>query len=343
MEQVINEYIVEITITLLAIVAIISLHVFKKLREGVDTETEEDTPELKPFSNIVTLGMALLCIMLFVPGIAFMAYTGSPIGAAMAVAGVLIWWKGDTQFDTGGREAGILTLWGSFFKINGKIVVVGGRTILADYWPIYLGAVRIDMRNHDKDFPMTLIAKDNMPLEGVISVTKRPKMGDLIDYLQAGGSMEKIDSQLDEIIFEVAQAEARKHGGADIAKNNKLVTGDLERQMKSGVFDSKLFGIDVQKVKGRLKPTKTVFEAMEDAAKEVYERSGELEETETDVLGAEKLTQRLGIPKEGSLDAYTRLRMIRDGVLFKVESSGGNLTVNEVKINQPQGKKKGKE
>lgn len=324
---------------ILAVTIVIALRLRHRSAEDEDTETS--APEIKPFANPITFSILMACILSIGIGLIW-SFSGNFWGVILGAIGVFVWWKGDTYLNPDEREAGLLTIWGSPLKFFGKPIMVMGRTILADWFPFFLGAIRFHIKNRDKDFEMELVSSDNQRFEGVLSLTLIPNTTDPVDYIQAG-KMDDIFGQLDDIVYQLAQAEARRWKGERLAQHPELISDPLRRKIenKTDWFAQKDFGVRVIKVQARFRPVETVRKAMDEAASEVFQRQAELAETDTDVAGAMRLHRELGLPMDKAMEQYLRLRLIRDNMLTRIESAGngGNLNINTIEIKGPQGKK----
>ncbi|MFA6295333.1 MAG: SPFH domain-containing protein [Candidatus Paceibacterota bacterium] len=308
------------------------------------------SPELKPFNNPVTKGVLILVIALVGIGIA-LAVTGEFLGVIIASIGITIWWAGDTTIPTDPRTAGLLTIWGSFIEIGGKSVVIGGRTILADYFPFNLGVVTFEITNKDKNFPMKILSLDNVLMEGEVSVTMRPDIEDGVDYVQAG-KMGNIILQLDDIVYEMSKRHGCLYEAEKIAKNSELISGPLRRFLteKDGIFQQKSFGIEIVKVQARFDMPKDITDDMQQRVREKYQREGELAEYATDFKAAEMLyaiyqadPNMVEKPTiQECLEKVITLRLIRDQRVARIESTGqtGNLIMSDLKLDMGKGGKK---
>jgi hypothetical protein len=308
-------------------------------------------PELKPFGNAVTRGILISIIALVAVG-SVLTLAGSFMGVIVGSVGILAWWAGYTKIPTDPRTGGALTCWGSFVELNGKSIVVGGDTILADYFPFYLGYVPFELTNRDKDFPMTVMSKDNVPLEGVVSITLRPEIEDAVDYIQAG-KMDNILLQLDDIIYEIAKRHGRMHNGEEIAKDSELISGPIRAHLGSDEFGESNFGVTVIKVQAKFDMPEDVLIDMKQQVREQYQRKNELLEYETDIMAAKKLQEQYSsdphmtgkVPTlKECLQEIKTLRLIRDQRVARIESTGNTGNVILADANLDMGRKgKGKD
>ncbi len=309
----------------------------------------QSAPKLKPFGNPITLAILLACILLL--GIGLILSTLSPVGIIIGIFGVVIWWAGDTVHPSEPRTAGLVKFWDSYITLGDRNVVVGGRTILAPYWPIFLSSTLVEITNKDKDFSMKLLSRDNIQLEGFISVTLRPDIADLVDFIQAsGGDMGKIFEQLDDIIYEQAKSKARENDAEDIAKKSELISGPLRLHLQSNVFEQGSFGVEIVKIQARFDMPQDIINAMQQQVREGYERQGELKEYDTDTIAAQRLQTSyrdagLTINLKDCLDEIKTLRLIRDERVARIETTGkgGNTVIlADAKLDMNKKNHKGK-
>ena len=319
---------------------------------NIQTQTNPTSaPELKPFNNPVTRGVLTVILASIIIGLAiiilFPLYL-SFIGVVLASLGILAWWAGDTRLPADPRTAGILTFWDSFITVGGEPVVIGGRTILANYFPFFLGVVSFEITNRDKDFPISVLSSDNVPLEGVISITLRPDVNDAIDYIQAG-KMENILTQLDDIVYEKSKAVARTLTADQIAKQSELISGPLCNHV-SNKLEEGSFGVTIEKVQSRFDLPKDVIEAMKQKVREVHEREGEYEEYRTMMGAAVELQKKYAqdpsmagrVPTlEQCVQEIKTLRLIRDERVARIETTGGTKNILLTDANLNMGSKKG--
>lgn len=331
-------------------------------------------PQINAFGNWVTRLILFTVIALIVGGI-FIGITTSLWGIVIASIGALIWWAGDTELPADPRTAGMLTCWDqpiidTITRTNDageKIVeeialVVGGRTILAPYFPFYIDVVAFEITNVDKEFPMTVLSGgidasgvqfDPVPLTGRISVTLRPNVDDALDYIQSG-KMTSIFAQLNDIIYEQAKMLARAHDSRTIAEKSEVISGPLRNHLEHDVFERKSFGVDIVKIQAVFDLPKRVTDALTASAAEKYERTGEFAEYETDRLAAKTLQdsykadpQMVGrVPGlDQCLKTIQTLRLIRDERVARIETDGNvaGLIIKDVNMDMGRGngKKKG--
>ncbi|MEK7610084.1 MAG: hypothetical protein AAB470_03135 [Patescibacteria group bacterium] len=308
-----------------------------------------EAPTLKPFDNIVTKTILAIIILLGFIGLS-LAINGNLVGIPIFIVGLLMMKVGLTEHSADPRTAGLLTFWDSPIEISGECVVVGGTTILANYFPFYLGSIKIDMTNHDKDFPMKILSHDNVQMVGQVSITLQPDPKDLLDYVQAG-KMEKIFAQLDDIIFRETQKVCRekRFGWKEIN-----IRGDeIASEIKRGIFrkneysfpaglEQHSFGVVVRKLQVKLLPPNSIIENAEQRADEILQREGENFEYETTLRAAKVRLEeyhkdpklKVAVTLRDCIDEIRHERQIRQGQSFRVDSGGtGNATIGVVNVN----------
>lgn len=253
------------------------------------TNTKTSAPELHSFRNPITGGILFIIICLLVFGLTIIIMTGSYIGVISTILGIIFFVLGFTDIPPNPRTAGILTFWGSFITPNSP-VIVGGKTILLDFFPFYIGAVLIDITNVDKDIPMTVTSSNNIALDGIVSITLYPDIDDAVDYIQAGGRMEEIFKQLDDIVKKKTRSVAKNMTALDITQQGEKIDDELMSHVKEKL-DTGSFGVKVFKIQSVFDQPKDVLEAMKGKQKEIYERENESLEYETNRIAAKKLQE----------------------------------------------------
>ena len=316
---------------ILSVVVILAAIIASKMTTdpSINPMAGTEAPSLRPFDNPITFSILMLCVGLISIGV-IMAAVGSFWGIIIGGIGAGIWIAGDTDHPVNPRTAGMLTFWDAPICIGGAPVVVGGRTILANYWPFFLSSTPLVTINQDRDFPVPIVTKDNVNMPGFISVTLQPDVTDLVDYLQAGAKMEAIFSQIDDIISEKAKDEGRRHDSDDVAKQNSLISKPLRAHLGT-IFEEKSFGIKIKKVQARYDMPPEIIQAINLERKANYDRAGQLAEYETDITSAEKLFaayQKAGTPQtmDKCLQEIKQLRLIRDGKNYRFDGNGVVLT-----------------
>jgi hypothetical protein len=322
------------------------------------TENQTSAPPLKPFDNWYTGGLLVIILILVSTGIVLLV-AGSFIGVIMSTIGATMWFVGKKKIDNKPRTGGIVHLWGSPVHSNNgtSAVVVGGDTILADYFPFYISIVPIEMTNADKSFAMSVISKNKVPLQGEISITLRPKKDDAIDYLQAGGGkMDPIFDQLKDIVYRESQKLARDLTDMQISTEGEKISDPLEKEVKKRL-DGGSFGVEIIKVQARFELPKEILNAMQGLVIEGHQRTNEQAEYRTDMEAAEQLRAKFiadsspgtQVPSlEMCLSYIKDLRLIRDERYVKIDTAGGKAPVvlSDLKLNlggkEPKEKKGGK-
>lgn len=312
-----------------------------------------EAPELKPFGNPVSKTILGSVIGLGIVGL-FMAVLGSLWGIPVFATGVIMLVFGLTKFSPDKpRTAGLLTRNGVPIKgKDGKGYVVGGITILMDYFPFFIGAIPIDITNQDKNFPMTATCKGTddknkgtVVLEGEVSVSLRPNINDLVDFVDAGADMKKIWDQLDDIVVNAVREKCKDKSWIDVVQNGKEI-GD---KVKEHVLDNQSFGVEIFKLQVVLNAPKTLVKSALQREVEMQERQSDNLDYETMRLAAQTLLNAFELdPKtKGKYGLDDCLKMIQNqhqiqqGRSFLMDSSGGNNTFNVASFNVPQNNPKG--
>ncbi len=293
---------------------------------------------MKQFGNPVSAAILGVIIGLVGLGGTFMFLSSgwfSWIGLAMVVAGASIWFAGEKSLKMDPPTAGLLHFWNQPIEIYGKPVSVRGKTLIADWFPIYISLVECDMSNHDKDFPVAVQSKEGTNLEGRISITYYANEDDLVDFVSAGNSFTEIDVQIDDIVTSVLKSEAAKRPKTELMTDTrevaKIIWQTLEKGSDHDGEASKSFGITIKKVQVILSPSKEVKTAMDSPTIEEYQRDAEKSEYTTNLQAAQTLQKayaadphRVGaVPSlETCLQQVLTQRLIRDGKASEIKGAG---------------------
>lgn len=303
---------------------------------------ETEAPHVSAFGNWVT-GLILFIVLVLILGGAYLSITTSLWAIIPVVIGISIWWFGHTVLPPDPPTGGMLTCWEqpitNIGKYGGRVaIVVGGRTILAPYFPFYIDVVPFELTNEEKRFPMTIYSGglkpdgtplDPVPLQGYISLTLRPNTGDAIDYIQSG-KMAKILPQIDDILLEKAKFYACQVNPERIVVESEVISGPLRREMDA-VIQSKSFGVEVVKIQAKFDYSEEIIKALNQSAAEKYQRTGEFAEFDTDTAAAQHLQQKYAtdphrtdpVPSlERCIETIKTLRLIRDERVVRIETDG---------------------
>lgn len=260
----------------------------------------KSSPELEKFNNPITIGILALVIFLIVIGVVIVIVfepTMSNIftGAIIAGIGGFMWIMGLTEHSPDKpREAGVIFCWGTPVILKGQSIVIGGKVILANYFPFYLDTVKVDISNKDKKFPFKIMSKDKIPMDVEVSLTTRPNLDDLLNYIQAGNDMNKVFEQIDTIVYRDTQIQCRETNAEEIQTNGENISKALEGRI-TDVFESKSFGTEVVKVQIDAQLPKILQDKLIDIQTERYQRSAENLEYETIWKAAKELQRQYAL------------------------------------------------
>jgi hypothetical protein len=297
---------------------------------------ESASVDLKPFDNWVTRMILTLIVTMTMVGILFIILSHSNFwffsGIVMTCLGVLAWIYGSTEFPENPPTAGALFFWNVPIMSNGKQIVVGGKTILADYFPFYISAVSIDMSNKNREIPISVISSDGVQLEGKVSVTASPEKDDIRDFIQAGAKVEGVFDQITDIVVTKSREYARGREQLDLMVDGQLIGRPLKGDLDQGSFGVRIFKVNVV-----LKQPDDVRKAMQGKVTEKYDRDNEMKEYETNLDAAKALQtayandqHRSGKPVPSLRDCLEEIleqRLIRDGKATGIKNKGGT-TIN---------------
>jgi hypothetical protein len=308
---------------------------------------ESGSVNLKPFDNWVTVTIVASIITVIGFGILLIITSQSTTwwfgGIGMTCLGALAWIYGLTEFPENPPTAGALFCWNipilswSEAKKKKIQIVVGGKTVLANYFPFYISAVPIDISNKNKEFPVSVLSDDNVTLTGKVSVTARPDGDDIQDYIQAGGTIEEGFEQIRDIIATKSREHAREHNQKELMSDGQLIGKKLKLDIEQGSF-----GIHIFKVNVVMDPPEDVKKVMQGIVIEKYQRLNELAEYATNLKAAQELqdayendehrSANLPVPSlRDCIEEILEQRLIRDGKATGIKNKGGT-TINIPKV-----------
>ncbi|MES3031344.1 MAG: hypothetical protein V4697_02935 [Patescibacteria group bacterium] len=333
-----------------------------------------EAPDLKPFSNPISWLVIIVILSLFIFGGMFTFagfWSGRMLfwfpGIIMCIVAGLMLAYGRIDHPAGEekgepRTGGIISFWGSPIKIDGKFEVVGGKTILANYFPFYFGTIKIDMSNKDKLFPMTILTEEDpiqvngkterlrIPMKGTVSLTLRANEKDPVDFVQAGNNMDAVFEQLKDIVTRETQNIAKTWSAERIQTEAKEFSKALEDAVRKRYLEGGSFGIIIIKAQGTFSIPEEILAEMIATANEFQQRKTQLLELETNAIAAEAILQRDRkhsgqMTYDDCLQEVKHQWLIKGNFVRRVEvSGGGRVFLNADDLFQEGGdrKKKGK-
>ncbi|MBP6858612.1 MAG: hypothetical protein KBC33_02155 [Candidatus Pacebacteria bacterium] len=337
-----------------------------------DEVPQTESPTLSPFGHPLTITTFFGSIGLVLLGL-FLAFGEYwLIGIALATIGAAVFIFGRVYHSPSKPlEGGIVSFMDAPLKIGGKYITVGGTPILAPY--LRLSSIKVNMETVNSEFTMTVISnqdpdgKRNMPLTGKVKVTWHPNPNDLIDYNQVGNDPKKVEEILNDHVFPETQRIIKegKISPIDICQNGPLISDELNKSIRNGLFNRKRLGIVLEHVKVEFPLPNEIREEMVGVNKEQYQREAERQEYETVRIAALEMQQAAAIqqiPNAASLNQSTlngmigelvrskvvndlnwyieqvrSLRLVKDGMVARIE--GGNGTVNLASVDVQFGAK----
>lgn len=305
-----------------------------------DTE-RTSAPKLEPFDNDITATIRDVLVGMAVIGL-ILLFAGSYYGVLICGLSAAVYLAGDKEFPTDPRTGAILTH--RAVPINdkqGRPIVVGGRTILMNWFPFYINAVPLNITNINKDFDMTIMSSDGVRMKGRISVTYIPNARDGIDYMQStGGAAENVHPQLEDIFYTRAQEIARGLTTWQIATESHLLANPLHIHADSKSSE-KQFGILIKNVKARFDLPDGVVIDTEAVYREGLQRKAEMTEYQTNMIAAKYLLEEYQkstnpedqkISLKQCMEQVQTLRNMREGRISEFKTTGKTVAV----VNQNQ-------
>ena len=352
------QYVIIPSAILALVLGLIIPAIIRWVASGDEVSAPDATPEeiaddqiraakVYPFSNPITLAILLIVIGLIVLGV-FLIIKGqlndnltiSLVGLGVGALGIAAWWAGDKEHEDDPIMAGAITFWDTHVRIGGKSVVVGGRTVLADYFPFNLGTVEFDISNKNLVFKFTVVSQDNVHLTGQVSITGFADPDDAYDYIRAGKSELKIKEQIDDIVYEETKILAEGFDAVLIAKRSDCISKPLRKKLER-YFQVKAFGWKIIRVNAVFMMPQEIVNAMNGLVKEGYDRANENFEYKTDLDAAKKLYEEIRdsrteesktITMQACIGIIKDLRLIRDERYAKIDSNGA-MVLADAKLN----------
>jgi|GEM_PF-4100878 len=295
--------------------------------------TTEDDAEVEgmlgnPFTRIILITALFLisvgCIMTFSQN-----WWGIIVGGFGA--GILAF--GYTQHSPSDpKEVGVLTLWG---KPLPRHSVISGDVILLPYFPFNFTTIKIDVSNADTQFGgkgFIFLTKDKVPMVIEISITARPNIHDLRDYIQAGADMKKVYSQIREIVYRQVQIKVREMESIVVKTQGEDIGIEIKKALEAGDF-----GIEIKKVQVVASLPPAIEDSMVDAKREEYQRTAESADYHTIHIAAIRMQEnaaRQYIISFDSLPREVQVQKIMDLIKQKVilDLDGYEKKVREMKL-----------
>jgi len=293
--------------------------------------------KLSSFGNKLSKAIITIIISMFVMGLLLMTAKGinkwSVAGLVMTCLAIVWWFKGMSDFVF--PKAGVLTFWGKPVEVQGKTCVVTGKTVLADFFPLYIGVIDVDMSIVDIDFPVPKAqTKNKAIMSGKASLSLYPIPEDMIDFLRAGGTVEGLKSQFDDIVLRVVRDEAKNLESDEIMTNSHIIADAVRKAVEANDF-----GVGVFKCQVILNLPEDVEKAQNAVVVEASERKSEAADYATNLREAVALQEAYrndplmtaGTGKVPTLreclDEVLRMRLVKYGKVTEVKGGIGVLNV----------------
>jgi|GEM_PF-1703021 len=258
--------------------------------------------------------------------------------ASLAVIGIT---KGLKTFDP--PTEGILMIWNRILTDKkGNTSTVKGTTLLANFWPFLINARPVDMTRKEWKFEMKIQSErvvlpsgqvlPSIPVKGVIEMTAFPLRTKMMDYIASGG-LDNIYKDMGKIPYQVVQAAVTEHklSYMDMAQYStklaELVDDHLNGTATSdGCFKEKRYGVETSNVRADFPIPPEIEKTMIESASVIYENDARKEEYKGDI---EAITQfkALGLDPEKASNAYSEARLIRDGLVHRVQVEGKGTSI----------------
>jgi len=320
------------------------------------------------FQNEEVATIAMIDLAFIVVGLIIAYFTGSYWGFILMALGILLIAYGWKEIPMKPLTIGVLT---SFDQMILKKVgdndryttSVKGIVILL---PPFLNVIEFDMTNKEWTIEKQVTSIEakketgpngkqlRVPLNGKIKVTVRPDPCDMYDYNQAGGDLDKIKEQLEDIIFRDTQMvitstkdpenePGDEHLGLSamtISQRGQLVSKPIQAKL-NGFIEEKDFGIVCVKVQIDYPLPPDVQKAMIDTMSITFETAARQAEFDADIAAAAKFKKELALKDgEKGWEAARQSRLMRDGQMTETvitAPAGVNIFGWGVNPNNPQG------
>jgi hypothetical protein len=223
----------------------------------------------------------------------------------------------------------MLTVYDRAFRISGKTVVFKGKSLVMN-WPfIWINAIPIVLTWEELQFPMTILSKDKIPMEGEVQITGEPDTEKLDRFIRSG-KWPGIKKEL----YGIALREVRKIctgvPGEYIMQQKETISGSLEKSLRK-VMEERDFGFKLIKAQA-------VFQLPDDIQSSYREKTARQKEYDADMAAAQSLmnTAKSNDEKLTFKEAFDRsitLRLVRDGRMNRIDlTSSGEHPVGTVLI-----------
>jgi hypothetical protein len=279
------------------------------------------------------MGVGALVFLLFAGGVV-LALSGSLLGVAIGVVGLIMLAKGLKDHRADPPTIGLLTSWNRPLRPPNT---VRGTVLLANYFPFYLDTIEIEMPLRHEDFAVhNVLSCDRISMSGEVSVTVKPDETRLIDYVAAG----KMDGVMQNIRNVVA-VETAKFCRDKPWQAIQQTSADFEQLLKTEI-ETKPFGVLIEKLQVRLSAPQSVLGDAAQEARQLLQRRGELTEYQTYLIAAQERLE--GIKQQAQpgeriptlaeiIEQIKHERLIRDGKVVRVDGNANNILITESGLN----------
>lgn|GEM_PF-5747563 len=301
---------------------------------------------------LIGLGLMGLGLLIGMAGHPLLGISCAFVGLIAITIGLVSFPAGMEYFDPGKFEGGVATWWGRIIIINGKTITLKGYVFMADYFPFYFGAIRVNMQRKKWTIKRQVLSVEKemdgkgkviqIPLDGGIEMTVRPDPDNMHLYLQSGGDLEKIELLVSPMVYRETQREITYHANDDgsvgmnmmqISQEGNILDKALADHINGkpgtpGLFEQKGFGVKCDNVNVDFPLPTNVITALRGIGSIRYDNVSRASEYRADAESAKALKTALeqgdtsGVPVTPlqALNKMIELRLLRDSKIQRIQN-----------------------
>ncbi|MDE1940645.1 MAG: hypothetical protein KGI66_00810 [Patescibacteria group bacterium] len=299
------------------------------------------------FSNLVT-GMIMLAILFLISlGLVFVflgpSWIHLIVGLAMIALGLTILVTGYKTFPADPPTIGAITVRDRIYKSRGKTPTVNGTVFLCNWPLIWISSISIEYTWVEMEFPVTILSKDKIPLEGRVRIRARVDRNETDIYVSNGKDhttrWKYIQEEMEGVVDNVARRFTRTRMANSIMQRSQELSDCVEdaisekndgtRKLRADLFKERTFGIEIDRVQLTFSLPDDVLDSYTQKEARIIEYRSDLEAAKELKAAAEARGEILSMDE--SLDRVNTLRRIRDGKDNRLEIlTGGQSRVGTV-------------
>jgi len=243
--------------------------------------------ELKPFGNRVTfITLLVICAIGLFGGLNILRgqiiWGFFPSSIAVVLLAICY-----VDLPKEPKTGAVLYCWGQPIIVDEKPIIVGGTTLLANFFPFCISGVNVDFTRKEVATKVKVTSQDKVVLEGTIWMVLYPDSDDILRFIEAGGKLDDIHKQLMPVIESRAREIALTIPSLEISNQGMKIADHIKEQLRDHL-DKTAIAVRIINFRATFEQPKKVIEAMEKANIELSERSSDLLDYETNLMAAKK-------------------------------------------------------